>query len=68
MNKFTGKSLKYEFTFGKYKGCTLEEVMRADVDYITWLIENAQFKMDDVSFDFYIRKKDDKDSFPAKRR
>lgn len=68
MNRFKGRNLKYEFTFGKYKGCTLEEVIRADVDYVTWLIVNSTFPLDNVAFEFYTRKKDEKDSFPAKRR
>lgn len=36
------KSLKWIFTFGKYKGRTLKEVIERDSSYITWCLEKVK--------------------------
>ena len=35
-----GKSKK--FTFGKYKGLTLEEIAGSDLDYLYWIIDTFE--------------------------
>ncbi len=34
--------MKYEVTFGKYKGQTLEEIADKDINYVQWFAENYQ--------------------------
>ena len=43
---FNPNPTKQIFTFGKYKGKTLEEVAQHDPGYIVWAYENTQFKCD----------------------
>ena len=33
----------WRFTFGKFKGETIAEVLHCDRQYIDWLIENTEF-------------------------
>lgn len=40
--KVTEKDAKeYEFTFGKYKGRKLEEIIKEDIGYVQWMINNS---------------------------
>ncbi len=33
--------LKYVFTFGKFKGDELQDVIESDPEYISWVMENV---------------------------
>src|SRR3954466_9033721 len=44
--------LKAELTFGKYRGETLETIIRADPEYIRWMLTNSNtFSTDDAAID-----------------
>lgn len=49
------KILKFNelFPFGKYKGQLLEDVIQEDASYITWVIENTDWELDNEAFQFY---------------
>ena len=40
-------NLESEFTFGKYKGSQVEDVIEDDPEYIRWLCENTGKYFDD---------------------
>ncbi len=40
-------SLEHEFTFGKYKGQQVEDVVDDDPSYIRWLLENTQHQFEE---------------------
>lgn len=47
-------SLNDEFTFGKYRGKTLKEVIEKEPTYIEWCMsEITDFLMDDEAYDYY---------------
>ena len=54
MNRYWNK--KDILTFGKYKGCSLKNIIMKDVSYITWCIENLpDFILENEMYELYER-------------
>jgi hypothetical protein len=46
--------LKNHFTFGKYRGTTIAEVIEDDISYVGWCLKNVKdFKLDKKASKFY---------------
>lgn len=46
-----------EFSFGKYKGNTVEDVIHDNYEYIIWLLDNVEwFKVSEEVYDVLIKK------------
>jgi len=41
------------FTFGKCKSCTIDHIIRNDISYITWLIEEDILELTDEAYKVY---------------
>ena len=46
-------SLEDVFTFGKYKGLTLEWAINEDLKYVKWLVEEKMLEMNNEAFAEY---------------
>lgn len=51
----TGKiySLKDTVLFGKYKGESIQDIIDHDIDYVTYLIEEQMFELDNKAYEYY---------------
>lgn len=56
----TGKiySLDDTVIFGKYRGEDIQDIINHDIDYITYLMEEHEFELDNEAYEYYTRKKD----------
>lgn len=43
------------FKFGKYKGCTLEQVIDVDIEYLKFLMEHSIIELDKDALDYLER-------------
>lgn len=49
-----------EFSFGKYKGSTVEDVLHDNYEYIIWLLDNVEwFKVSEEVYEILTKKVDE---------
>lgn len=42
-SKFKDTDTSYQINFGKYKGKTINQIIKLDKQYLEWLLKNSQF-------------------------